>query len=61
MHPMQVQLERELRQARERLRQLGGAVVVEDVPTPVGDLSSFTDALDNIQLNEAREIGFATR
>ncbi|MFQ5898734.1 MAG: TraR/DksA family transcriptional regulator [Candidatus Methylomirabilia bacterium] len=61
MEQIQAQLERELRQARERLRQLGGTVVVEDIPTAVGDFSSFTDSLDHVQLNEAREIGFATR
>lgn len=61
MKETQAQLERELRQTVARLKQLGGAMVMEDLPGAIGDNSSLADSLDTVQLIEDREIGFATR
>ena len=54
-------LEEELRGAVNRLRRMDGAVALEDVPGVIGDNSPFADEVDEIQANEGREIGFATR
>jgi DnaK suppressor protein len=54
-------LEQDLRTAVGRLRQMGGAVAIEDLPGAIGDNSPFADEVDVIQANEDREIGFATR
>jgi RNA polymerase-binding transcription factor DksA len=51
----------DLRAAVGRLRQMGGAVAVEDLPGAIGDNSPFADEVDEIRANEDREIGFATR
>jgi DnaK suppressor protein len=61
METIRERLEEDLRTAVGRLRQLGGAVAVEDVPGAIGDNSPFADEVDEIQANERREIGFATR
>lgn len=61
MNEVQAQLEQELHQTMDRLRQLGGAIAIEEFPTPVWDTSSFADAVDEIQVNEDREISLATR
>jgi RNA polymerase-binding transcription factor DksA len=54
-------IEQELRQTVARLRHLGGAVLIEEFPGAIGDNSPHSDPIDGVQLNEAREIGFATR
>src|SRR3970040_1451158 len=54
-------LEQDLQEAVGRLRQMGGAVAVEELPGAVGDNSPFSDEVDEIQANESREISFATR
>ena len=54
-------LEQDLRTAVGRLRQMGGAVAIEELPGAIGDNSPFADEVDVIQANEDREIGFATR
>src|SRR3989454_11671077 len=61
MDEIRTKLEAELRQAVRRLRQMGGAVAAEDLPGAIGDNSPFADEVDEIQANESREIGFATR
>jgi len=61
METIRERLEEDLRTAVSRLRQMGGAVTVEDVPGAIGDNSPFADEVDEIQANERREIGFATR
>ena len=61
METIRERLEEDLRTAVSRLRQMGGAVAVEDVPGAIGDNSPFADEVDEIQANERREIGFATR
>jgi DnaK suppressor protein len=54
-------LEQDLSTAVSRLRQMGGAVAVEDMPGAIGDNTPFADEVDEIRANEDREIGFATR
>src|SRR5437667_10570047 len=61
METIRERLEEDLRTAVHRLRQLGGAATVEEVPGAIGDNSPFADEVDEIQANERREIGFATR
>src|SRR6059036_3877187 len=61
METIRERLEEDLRTAVHRLRQLGGWVTVEEVPGAIGDNSPFADEVDEIQANERREIGFATR
>ena len=40
---------------------MGGAVAVEELAGAIGDNSPYADEVDEIQENERREIGFATR
>src|SRR5437773_8512169 len=54
-------LEQDLQAAVSRLRQMSGAVAVEEYPGAIGDNSPYADEVDEIQENERREIGFATR
>ena len=54
-------IEKELHSVIDRLRQLGGAVVIEDLPGPVGDNNPFADLVDKIQLREEREASLASR
>ena len=61
METIRERLEEDLRTAVGRLRHMGGAVAVEEVPGAIGDNSPFADEVDEIQANERREIGFATR
>ena len=61
MDSVRKRLEQDLRAAVGRLRQMGGAVAVEDLPGAIGDNSPFADEVDEIRANEDREIGFATR
>jgi RNA polymerase-binding transcription factor DksA len=61
MKRIQERLEEELQGVMSRLRRIDGAVAVEDLPGVIGDNSPFADEVDEIQANEGREIGFATR
>ena len=61
MKRIQERLEEELQGAVSRLRRMDGAVALEDFPGVIGDNSPFADEVDEIQANEGREIGFATR
>jgi RNA polymerase-binding transcription factor DksA len=61
MKGIQERLEEELKGAVNRLRRMDGAVALEDFPGVIGDNSPFADEVDEIQANEGREIGFATR
>lgn len=61
MESIRKRLEQDLKVAVSRLRQMSGAVAVEEVPGAIGDNSPFADEVDEIQANERREIGFATR
>jgi len=61
MDGIRKRLEQDLRAAVGRLRQLGGATALEDLLGPHGEHWAFADEVDEIQANERREIGFATR
>jgi RNA polymerase-binding transcription factor DksA len=61
MKSIRDRLEEELRGAMNRLRRIDGAVALEEMPGVIGDNSPFADEVDEIQANEGREIGFATR
>jgi len=61
MKGIQERLEEELKGAVNRLRRIDGSVTLEDLPGVIGDNSPFADEVDEIQANEGREIGFATR
>src|SRR2546427_12361702 len=61
METIRERLEEDLRTAVGRLRMIGGAVAVEELAGAIGDNSPYADEVDEIQANERREIGFATR
>lgn len=61
MESIRKRLEHDLNVAVRRLRQMGGAMAVEELPGAIGDNSPFADEVDEIQVNESREIGFAMR
>jgi len=61
MDSIRKRLEQDLETAVGRLRQMGGAVAIEETPGAIGDNSPFADEVDEIQVNGDREIGFATR
>jgi RNA polymerase-binding transcription factor len=61
MDDVRTRLDQDLKAAVSRLRHLGGAVAVKERPGTIGDVCPFADEIDGIQVNETREIGFATR
>ena len=61
MDGIRKRIEQDLKMAVGRLRQMEGNEVIEDFPSALGDNSPFADEVDEIQTNERREIGFATR
>ena len=61
MDGIRKRLEQDLRIAVGRLRQVGGAAALEDLLGTSGEHWSYADEVDEIQANERREIGFATR
>jgi DnaK suppressor protein len=61
MEAIRKRLEQELKAALSRLRQQGGAVAMDELLGPSGEHWAFADEVDEIQANERREIGFATR
>ena len=61
MDEIRMKLEKELREAIGRLRQVGGGLAADDLPGAIGGNSPFADEVDEIQANESRELGFATR
>jgi len=61
MEEIRERLETELNRTMNRIRQLGGAVLLEDFPGAVGDNTPLSDETDVIRLNEDREMSFATR
>jgi len=54
-------LETDLMEAVSRLRQMGGSAALEELLGPSGQRLAYADEVDEIQANERREIGFATR
>jgi RNA polymerase-binding transcription factor DksA len=61
MDAIRMRLEQDLRVAVGRLRQHGGTTALEDLLGPSGESLAYADEVDEIQANERREIGFATR
>ena len=61
MDDIRKRLDHNLTAALFRLRQLGGAVAVEELPGAIRDNSRLADEVDEIQASENREISFATR
>src|SRR4030095_8275838 len=61
MDEIRKRLESELSHTMHRIRQMGGAVVLEEFAGALGDNSPFADEVDLIQVNENREMSFATR
>jgi DnaK suppressor protein len=53
-------LETDLKEAVSRLRQMGGSAALEELLGHTERLA-YADEVDEIQANERREIGFATR
>src|SRR5262245_63937399 len=60
MDEIKERLESELNQTMGRIRQMGGAVALEDFPGAAGD-TALADEVDVIRQNEDREMSFATR
>ena len=54
-------LETDLREVVGRLRHMGGSAALEELLGPSGERLAYADEVDEIQANERREIGFATR
>src|SRR5438552_16814935 len=61
MHEVKKRLESELNRTVERLRHMGGPLLSVDVMNRVGDTSQLAGEVDVIQVNEDREMNFATR
>src|SRR6185503_20187451 len=61
MEAIRKRLEQDLRVAIGRLRQHGGTTALEDLLGPSGERLAYAAEVDEIQANERREIGFATR
>jgi len=54
-------VEQDLNAPLLRLGQIGGAVMVMDLPETIGGNSAFADEVDQIQVNASQDIGLATR
>ena len=61
MDDVRDRIEKELGGVMDRLRQLGGAVVIEEFPGALGDNSPFSDPTEEVQVQGEREVSFATR
>jgi RNA polymerase-binding transcription factor DksA len=61
MEEIKERLETELNHTMNRIRQMGGAVVLEEFPAAIGDNTPLADEVDVIRQNEDREMSFATR
>jgi RNA polymerase-binding transcription factor DksA len=61
MEEIKQRLESELTHTMNRIRQMGGAVVLEEFPAALGDNTPLADEVDVIRQNEDREMSFATR
>ncbi len=61
MEEIKTKLEAELTRTVERIRQLGGATTSVNSMNAIGDTSQLADEVDVIQINEDREMNFATR
>jgi len=61
MEDIKMRLESELDRTMQRIRRIGGGVVVEDFQGVGGDATPLADEVDVIKVNEDREMSFATR
>jgi len=61
MDEVRDRIEKELGSVMNRLRQLGGAVVIEEFPGALGDNSPFSDPTEEVQVQGEREVSLATR
>ena len=61
MEDIKKKLEAELTRTAERIRQMGGASTSVNTMNALGDTSQLADEVDVIQINEDREMNFATR
>lgn len=61
MDEVRERIEQELASVMDRLRQLGGAVVIEEYPGAIGDRSLLPDPTDQAQAQEDQEMSWATR
>ena len=61
MEDVKKKLEAELNRTVERIRHMGGAAKSMQAMSELGDTSQLADEVDVIQINEDREMSFATR
>jgi len=61
MDDIKRKLEAELTRTAERIRQMGGSSTSVNTMNALGDTSQLADEVDVIQINEDREMNFATR
>ena len=61
MEDIKKKLEAELTRTAERIRHMGGASTSANTMNGLGDTSQLADEVDVIQINEDREMNFATR
>src|SRR5207247_4204292 len=61
MDDIKSKLEAELTRTAERIRHMGGTTTSVNTMNALGDTSQLADEVDVIQINEDREMNFATR
>ena len=61
MEDVKKKLEAELNRTVERIRSMGGTATSVQTMNALGDTSQLADEIDVIQINEDREMSFATR
>ena len=61
MEDVKKKLEAELNRTVERIRHMGGTATSAQTMDALGDTSQLADEVDVIQVNEDREMSFATR
>ena len=61
MEDVKKKLEAELNRTVERIRYMGGTATSVQTMNALGDTSQLADEIDVIQINEDREMSFATR
>jgi DnaK suppressor protein len=61
MEDVKKKLEAELNRTVERIRHMGGMATSVQTMNALGDTSQLADEVDVIQINEDREMSFATR
>ena len=54
MDELRDRIQKELGSVMDRLRQLGGAVVIEEFPGALGDNSPFADPTEEVQVHGER-------